>query len=67
VEKSPNAVAQCTVRACSLDNRVVGRRTDIVVGPASHDHRIMTVTVVVPTDEMASAVDVEGCRIVREG
>jgi Domain of unknown function (DUF4307) len=67
VEKSPNAVAQCTVRARSLDNRVVGRRTDIVVGPASNGHRTTTVTVVVPTAEKANAVEVEDCRIIREG
>jgi hypothetical protein len=67
VEKAPNAVAQCDVRARSRDNRVVGRNTDIVVGPALNGQGSTTVTTVVATTEEANAVEVEDCRIVREG
>ena len=67
VEKAPNAVAQCTVRARSWDKQVVGRSTDIVVGPAPNGQGSTTVTTVVATTEEANVVEVEDCRIVREG
>ncbi|WP_165036410.1 DUF4307 domain-containing protein [Candidatus Protofrankia californiensis] len=67
VEKSPNAVAQCTVRARSRDNEVVGRRTDIVVGPATDGQRVMTTTVVLATSREANVVEVEDCQIARAG
>jgi hypothetical protein len=67
VEKAPNAVAQCTVRARSRDNLVVGRSTDIVVGPAPNGQGSTTVTTVVDTTEEANVVEVEDCRIVRAG
>jgi hypothetical protein len=67
VEKSPNAVAQCTVRARSRENQIVGRRTDIVVGPATDGRRITTVTVVLVTSREANVVEVEDCQITRAG
>ena len=67
VEKSPSAVAECTVRARSRNNLVVGRRTDIVVGPASNGQRVMTVSTVVPTSGEAVVVEVEDCVITRAG
>ncbi|WP_165485832.1 DUF4307 domain-containing protein [Frankia sp. Cppng1_Ct_nod] len=67
VEKSPNAVAQCTVRARSRDDQVVGRRTDIVVGPATNGQRVMTLTVTLPTSQEANVVEVEDCQIIRTG
>ncbi|WP_239393770.1 DUF4307 domain-containing protein [Frankia sp. CiP3] len=67
VEKSPNAVAQCTVRARSRDNQIVGRRTDIVVGPATNGQRVTTVKVTVTTSQEANVVEVEDCQITRAG
>ncbi len=67
MEKSPNAVAQCTVRVRSRDDEVVGRLTDIVVGPATNGQRVVTVTTVVPTFEEAVVVEVEDCVVARQG
>jgi hypothetical protein len=43
----------------------VGRRTDIVVGPASNGQRVVTVTTAVPN--VGEAAVVEDCVITREG
>ncbi|WP_322752671.1 MULTISPECIES: DUF4307 domain-containing protein [unclassified Frankia] len=67
VEKSPNAVAQCTVRARSRDDQVVGRRTDIVVGPTTDGRRVTTVKVTLTTSREANVVEVEDCQITRPG
>ncbi|AEH08289.1 hypothetical protein FsymDg_0774 [Candidatus Protofrankia datiscae] len=67
VEKSPNAVAECTVRARARDNEAVGRRTDIVVGPALDGRRVTTTTVVLTTSREANVVEVEDCQIARAG
>jgi hypothetical protein len=67
VEKSPSAVAQCTVSALARDNEVVGQRSDIVVGPTTDGRKVTTVTVSVPTSREATAVEVEDCEIVRPG
>jgi hypothetical protein len=67
VEKSPSAVAQCSVDALSLDSAVVGRKTGVVVGPALDGRHTTTVSVVVPTSERATAVEIEDCWITRKG
>jgi Domain of unknown function (DUF4307) len=67
VEKSPTAVAQCTVRALARDNEVVGRRTDIVVGPTTGGRKVTTLTVSFPTSREAIQVEIEDCQIVRAG
>jgi Domain of unknown function (DUF4307) len=67
VEKSPKAVAQCTVQALSLDSRVVGWKAGIVVGPNPPGRGTTTHTVVVPTSEEANVVEIENCSIIRKG
>jgi hypothetical protein len=46
---------------------VVGRGTDIVVGPATNGQRVVTAFTVVPTFEEATAVEVEVCVAACEG
>jgi hypothetical protein len=67
VEKSPRAVAQCTVSALARDNEVVGQRSGIVVGPTTGGRKVTTVTVSLPTTREATAVEVDDCQIVRAG
>ncbi len=67
VEKAPSAVAQCTVDALSLDSSLVGRKTNVVIGPAPDGRHTTTVSVVVPTSSRATAVEIENCWITRKG
>jgi hypothetical protein len=67
VEKSPKAVAECTLSALSLRNEVVGRLAAFVIGPNDDNQRVTTHTVTFPTSELANVVEVEDCQITRKG